>query len=292
MIKHLLSKLKNLVFIILTIISPKLNTKCIYRYYFKKKLNLKNPKSFVEKLLYLKLFNYNNNKLVIQCADKYLVRNYVKQCGYQNILNKVYSVYDKPSQINFEELPNEFVLKWNFGAGNNIFCKDKSMANQKEIIQSIRRYGQKKTWLLTSEMHYKHIPKKIICEKYLSSQSDNLTDYKIYCFNSKALMILVMQDRYSNGGIRASAFDINWNLLKDQNNKYRPIIPLPKKPKSLSCMLEIAENLSKPFPFVRVDLYEINDRPIFGELTFTPAGCLFPFQILLYGKEMGDYLII
>ena len=120
---------------LLTIISPTLNTKVRYKKAFHKKLNLKNPTTFNEKLLWLKLKNYIKNPLVIQCADKYAVRDYIKDCGYEDSLNELIGAWEKPSDIPWNELPEQFVLKWNFGAGMNIICKDKSKLDIDQTVK-------------------------------------------------------------------------------------------------------------------------------------------------------------
>lgn len=158
-------------FSLLTQISPKLNTKARYKQAFKKKLNLHNPETLNEKILWLKLNRYMKDPLVIQCADKYRVRDYVKQCGCGSILNELIGVYDSPKEIPWEELPNQFALKWNFGAGMNIICTDKSKMNKDDTLRQIEKWGKCKYWLSHSEMQYKYIPKKIVCERLLNANS-------------------------------------------------------------------------------------------------------------------------
>ena len=130
-----------------TLLSPELNTRLHFREKFGRKLNLNHPNTFNEKLLWLKLKRYNNDPLVIQCADKYRVREYVEQCGCGHILNELYDVYDSAEEISWEKLPSQFVLKWNFGAGMNIVCSDKSKLNQDEVIGQLKRWGKCKYWL-------------------------------------------------------------------------------------------------------------------------------------------------
>src|SRR5690625_5071455 len=131
---NLRNRFKIMLYQTLTLISPKLNSKVVFKNTFKSKLNLKAPLTFNEKLMYLKLYDYPNNELVIKCSDKLLVRDYVKQKGYENILNSVLEVYDSASSIDWESLPDQFALKWNFGAGYNIICDDKSKIIKQETI--------------------------------------------------------------------------------------------------------------------------------------------------------------
>ena len=154
----------------LTVISPKLNTKARYKYLFKEKLDLDNPVTHNQKILWLKLNKYMNDPLVIQCADKVAVREYVKECGCEEILVDVIAIYNSAEEIDWEALPNQFAMKWNFGAGKNIICTDKSAMNKQEVIKKMKKWGKEKAWLSHSEMQYKYIPRKIICEKLVNGE--------------------------------------------------------------------------------------------------------------------------
>ena len=154
---------------ILTMISPKWNTEFRYWMKFKRKINLDIPTTFNEKLLWLKLNRYMNDPLVIQCADKWKVREYVEQCGCGELLNDLIGVYDDANDIPWEELPNQFVLKWNFGAGMNVICRDKNTMRREEVIRKMKKWGRDKYWLSYSEMQYKYCEKRIVCERYLSA---------------------------------------------------------------------------------------------------------------------------
>lgn len=284
------SKLQNIYFCILTIISPRLNTIARYRAVYGRKINLGSPKTFHEKLLWLKLNRYINNPLVIMCADKYKVREYVKQVGCDEILNELISVYDNVKDIKWDELPDKFVLKWNFGAGMNIICENKLQLNEADVVKQLRKWKKKKSWLSHSEMHYKYISPKIICEKFLEEENnDGLDDYKVYCFHGKPRAILVMQDRKND--LKAEFFDTDWKKL-DGNSKYSKLENEILKPLCLGEMLMYAERLSEGFPFVRCDFYIVNNRVIFGELTFSPAGGLYTAETKVDGKEMSDFIDI
>lgn len=250
--------------------------------------DLKNPKTFSEKLCWLKLYRYIKNPLVIQCADKYKVREYIQDKKCDGMLNELLGVYDSPEQIQWEKLPKQFVLKWNFGAGKNFICKDKERYKFEDVVVKFREWEKDKCWLSHSELQYKYIPHKIICEQYLEDDSyrSSLPDYKVYCFNGKPLAILVILDR--NSEIKAEFFDCDWNVIK--NEKYQSPEKDMDKPVCLEQMLESAKILSEPFPFVRVDFYVVNGKLYFGELTFTPAGGLYMSQTKLHGKDMTEYL--
>lgn len=276
---------------LITIFSPVLNTKLRYKSVYGRKLNLNNPETLVEKLLWLKLYNYNSNPLVIKCADKVAVREYVTECGYGNLLNDIYGVYSNPKDIPWDELPEKFVIKWNFGAGYNYICKSKSTENHKEVLSKLKKWGKIKYWLPHSEMQYKYIPKKLLCEHYLEDKDmpGVIPDYKVYCFNGVARAILVMHDRGSQ--MKTEFFDTNWNSLKN-TDKYSKVKKSTLKPKCLQEMLQASEKLSKPFPFVRCDFYIVNNKLYFGEMTFTPAGGLYVSQTDIDGKSMAEFLNI
>lgn len=162
------SKILRIYYCGLTLISPTLNTKARYRQTFKRRLPLENPQTLNEKILWLKLNRYMKDPLVIQCADKYAVRSYVEECGCGDILNELYAVYDSVDEIVWEDLPQQFALKWNFGAGKNVICADKSQLDKDAVLRQLRKWGKDRCWLPHSEMQYKYIPKKIICERFIS----------------------------------------------------------------------------------------------------------------------------
>ena len=284
-------KVTNVYYSILTLISPKLNIKARYKKIFKRSLNLSDPKTLEEKLQWLMLNNYNNNELVAKCADKYLVREYVKKCGYENILNEVYSVYDSEKEIDWGKLPAQFVLKLSFGAGMNIVCREKNFLKEKEVKRKLKQWRGSKCWLGYAEMQYKNSSKKIICERLLmdDSQKNGLVDYKVYCFHGQPRAILVMHDR--EVGVKTEFFSEKWEKLEN-TKKYA----LPEKgsikPGCLEEMLEVSRKLSNPFPFVRCDFYIVNDKLYFGEMTFTPAGGLYLSKTNIDGKDMTNFLNI
>jgi len=272
---------------IMSSISPELNTRYLYRRVHGKTLNLENPKSFNEKLIWLKLNTYNNNDLVTQCADKYRVREYVKEKNLGYLLNDLIDAYDTPEEIEWNRLPTKFVLKGNHGAGYNIICDDKSKLDINKAEKQLKKWMKEDYWKPYAEINYKYISKKIICEKYLDTNEGFLPiDYKIYCFNGVPKAILVMSDRDTE--IDAVFMDNDWNFISNVS-KYKNE-KIPKKPSSLDEMLEAAKRLSEPFPFVRVDFYQYRNQPIFGELTFTPSGGLVVSQTAIEGKGMGELL--
>ena len=254
-------QIRFLIYSTLTILSPVLSTKIQYRIQNGKPLDLDNPRSFSEKLSWLKLYAYADDPLVRQCADKLAVRDYVRSCGFGDTLNELFGVYQSPEEIPWDLLPKRFVLKWNFGCGFNFHA----------------------------EMQYKGIEPRILCEHYIDSPAgQDLTDYKFYSFSGKVLAILVIERKHGLPE-RAAFMSPDWEYLSDIPSRYSESF-LPSRPVSLSRMIEAAERLSAPFPFVRVDFYEQNGRPVFGEMTFTPAASINPSECMINGRSMGELL--
>ena len=275
---------------IMTVISPTLNTKVRYRAVYGKYPDLKAPKTFHEKLIWLKLYRYQHDPLVIRCSDKYMVRQYVEECGCGALLNDLIGVWEDPKDICWEELPDQFALKWNFGAGMNVICCDKRELCRDETIRQLQKWKKNKCWLGHAELHYKYIPKRVICEKYLEETGVSvIPDYKVYCFHGKPKAVFVMQGRGQS--MKTEFFDTEWTPLRN-TSKYPAPEQRTTKPVCLQTMLEAAEKLSKPFPFVRCDFYVVQGRVYFGELTFTPAAGLYTSQTDIHGVPMSDLIDI
>lgn len=258
----------------LSYVSPTMVSKILYKKSFHRQLNLKDPKYFNEKLMWIKLKKYAGNPLVRQCADKYAVREYIEKCGLKHIINDLLGVWDRPEDIEWDQLPDRFVMKCNHGAGYNLVCKDKTAFDIEAAKKKLKKWLKEEYWTEYAEVQYRGIEKKIICEKYLEGKNDALpVDYKIYCFNGKPLYIGNFIERnMEEKFILRGYFDLDWN----PSPVFRYEMDLNKfpRPECLEEMLSYAEILSKPFPFVRVDFYEVNGKVYFGELTFTPTGCL------------------
>jgi hypothetical protein len=270
MLKQLYYKMRKLTFITVYKISPALHSNLLFRIELKKKLDLKNPKSFNEKLMWLKL--YFNHKLTAQCADKIEMRSYVEQYGYSNVLNEIYYIYNNTDEIDFSLLPDKFVLKCNHGCGFNIICTDKDKIDVENIKKKLNSWLKVRYDFFAGELQYKKMRPRIICEKYIQPKHGTLpNDYKVYCFNGKPLFILVCADRESQ--LKLCLYNTNWhklNLLKSDFDTTEECL----KPASLNEMLHISQKLSIPFPFVRVDFYDVDGSPVLSEMTFTPAACM------------------
>jgi|SRR5690554_5756988 len=275
---------------IITMISPVLNTKLLYRIKFRKKLDLKNPATLNEKILWLKLNRYSNNNLITQCADKFEVREYVKQKGLEHILNELYFCYDHYNQIDYSTFPNEFVLKLNHAAGYNLICRDKNKLSEYQLLKKVKKWFKSDFWKIRSELNYKNIKKKIIIEKLLLDSQGNLPlDYKVYCFHGKPYATMVCIDRHEDG-IKFLYYDENWSIMPlSYDSIQNPNIKV-EKPVNYDLMIEYARILSSDFPFVRVDFYYIKGAIFFGELTFTPSAGLDTGRLektdIFFGKKI------
>lgn len=259
-------------------ISPKLNIRycfLLHYNYYKKLLSFKKPITLDEKIQWMKVHLLNNDPIYSKCADKYAVREYLKECKCGEILNELYGAYDNPDEIEWDKLPNQFVIKWNFGCGQNFICRNKKDINIDEVKKLLVKWKSesKRFYKYNSEMQYKNIVPKLICEKLIETKDGFLpVDYKLYCFNGKPECLLTCTDRES-GKPEFYFVDKNWKLLRyNKSGKKAPVNFEIEKPLNYEQLFKYAEILSKPFPFVRADFYLENGNVIFGELTFTPSG--------------------
>ncbi len=279
------------IYCILTRVNPNWNIKLRYRAIYKKSLPMKEPKTFVEKLLWLRIKYYDKSPLVIQCADKVMVRDYVKNAGYGTLLNDIYGVYDSVDDVPWDYLPEQFAMKWNFGATYNIICADKSKLDMGTAKRQMKEWGKNDYYLPYAEMQYKYCKKRILIEKYLDAKQGFLPyDYKLYCFDGKCKAILFIMDRDMNK--KGGFYTPDWKFIGLPGPRYQGFEEPPIAPASLTQMIECAEELSRGIPFVRVDFYDCLGKAVFGEMTFTPAAGLTPSQIVIDGHDMGDFIDI
>ena len=257
-------------------------------------IDLENPVTFNEKLNWIKL--YDRNPLMTKCADKYGVREYVTERVGAHILNELYSVYNSVSEIDFSTLPQRCTLKLTHGSGFNIFVDNGKFSIKKKQLRSLghakyrlRKWRIKKQHIRAQEWCYKNIRPRIICERYLENTANNLVDYKIHCFAGKSHFIEVATGRRS--GTRESFFNTEWEELPFRWGT-TPIEEKVIPPKCLSEILNMAEALSAPFPYVRVDFYEYNDQPIFGEMSFQCGAGYTKFTPQKWDTIFGELLTL
>jgi hypothetical protein len=249
--------------------------------------NIDYPKSFNEKMQWLKL--YYRDPLMTICSDKVQVREYIKNIIGEKYLIPVLGVYNNVEEIDFDKLPNKFVLKVNPGSGYNLICKDKKTLNKQEAIDRLKIWLNPKSnhFFYSYEWSYKNIKPKIICETLINKSKEDLFDYKLYCFNGKAKVILVCSER--SQGLKKNYFNTKWNELPFIKQHPRSNKKIPK-PNSFKEMIKISEKLASKFPFVRVDLYETNNIIYFGEMTFYPGNGMEYFKPIDWDYKLGDYL--
>lgn len=233
---------------------------------FKKQINFKNPKTWTEKILWRML--YERDERFTKLADKFKVRDFVKNKVGNEYLPKLHKVYLNEKDINYEELPNEFVIKCNHDMGSTKIIIDKNKIDLKKIKKEYNYFLNKNFYFYTREWHYKNIKPLIMIEEILKNNNGNeLLDYKFHCFGGKVKLIQLANSTHTGNNIYNKDFSL-MNI-----NYYMPNYPPTKKPDNLEKMIKIAEKLSEDFSYVRVDLYSINEKEIkFGEMTFTPGG--------------------
>ena len=260
-----------------------------YKRVMKEDLDLDNPKTYNEKIQWLKL--YDSTPLKTRLADKYLVRDWVKKIIGEEYLIPLLGVWDSFDEIDFDKLPDQFVLKANHGSGWNIIVKDKATFDKEDARKKFD------VWMHTNwafkwglELHYMNIPPKIIAEKYIEN-ADGLKDYRFYCFNGKPFQIWVDIFSGTPEHLR-SIFDMNWNPVNMKCTWPEGGDLLREKPKNFELMKKFAELLSKDFAFVRVDFFEVEGKLYMGEMTFTPMGGTGRFEPKSWDTILGDMLTL
>lgn len=270
------------------VFDPESYSRRVYMKGLNKEIDLKNPRDFNEKIEWLKI--YSDTRQWTDLADKYKVRDYVTQCGLGDILVKLYGVWGRAEDIDFNHLPSRFVLKANHGFGKSILVHDKKELDLPKVREQLNKWLRERYGLISFEPHYWNIRRLIIAEelladKYNAEISSSLIDYKFTCVNGKPEIIVVIAGRENisvgsnhrnkGSGMLAGVYDVNWRPRSDVINagffKKGKALDIPA-PQNLKEMIRICEILSKPFPAVRIDLYEVNNKVYFGEITFTPGG--------------------
>ena len=261
-----------------------------------KKLNLKNPQTLSDKVTYIEL--HDQSPLAVNCTDKYEVRKYITDKGLEDILVPIYGGgYTQFEDIDLNELPDSFAIKATHGCKMNYLVPDKSKFNSEKCKKEIKRWMNTTYGTYSMEPHYIKIPHRFYIEKYLEN-ADQLVDYKIHCLNGKPRFVLTCSDRKSNGDkamqVTLDLFDMDWKQIPEivSSGAECPGNGKVSKPENLDEMVRIARILSKDFKFVRVDLYELEGKVYFGELTFSPAHCVFPYLSDRFDLEMGKLLQI
>jgi TupA-like ATPgrasp len=260
-------------------------------------LDLTNPVTFNEKIQWIKL-NCRDERYR-ECVDRYDVRDYVRHAVGDHVLNDLYGVYTSVDQIDFSSLPYPCVLKLTHGSGQNVFLRHKEDVNSTRLRRLLRYYLWTNHFIVAREWAYKHVSPRIICELHLFEEGGLPKDYKVFCFNGDPKVIQVNYD-YSRGHernmIERNMYDTDWNLLPwvwaprgtPENKEARK--EDVEHPTQLATMLDYSRQLARGFPFVRVDWYHIDDKIVFGEMTFYPDKGTGVFEPESYDAVVGSYL--
>lgn len=258
------------------------------RYYatFKKFLNLKNPQTFNEKLQWLKL---NDRKdIYTKMVDKYEAKSYVSKIIGNKYIIPTLGIYNNFDEIDFNKLPNQFVIKCTHDSGGLVIVTDKSKLDIEKAKKKLNKSLKRNYYYPGREWPYKNVKPRIIIEKYMKDNKNNsMRDYKFFCFNGNPYCILLCNDR--NTELKETFFDLNWKILpfKRPNHSIDTNI---EKPHNLDKMIEFSKKLSLNIPFLRVDFYEINGNLYFGELTFYPAGGFSKFEPEEWDLKLGNLI--
>jgi hypothetical protein len=257
-----------------------------------KRLHLSNPKTYNEKIQWLKLYGRTPMDKVL--ADKYLVKKYIADTIGDEYVIPLLGVWDSPEQIDFTNLPERFVLKCNHNSGRGMcICRDKTALDLESVREGLR-IGLKENYFLRSrEKAYKGIPRKIIAEEYMEDNTTkDLKDYKFFCFNGEPKIVFVATGReLGEHEVKFDFFDMEYNHLNITNG-HPNSNPFPHKPASFEKMKELAAVLSKGYPHIRVDFYEVNGRVYFGEFTFSHWGGMTPFEPEEWDRILGDWIVL
>ena len=287
MIKKIILKLLNSIFgrilpsSIFLKIKYKINTGC--------SLNLENPKTFNEKLQWLKI--HDRNPQYTKLVDKYEVKKIVASLIGEEYIIPTIGVYDKFDDIDFEKLPNEFVIKCTHDSCGLVICKDKKNLDIKEARKKINKCLKTNYYYLGREWPYKNVKPRIIIEKYMTDESNiELKDYKVFNFNGEPKIIQVDYNRFVNH--KRNLYDIDWNYIEASFQYPTDFKRKISRPENLNKMLELAKILSKNIPHVRTDFYSIGDKIYFGELTFYSESGFGKFEPDEFNYKFGEYLIL
>ncbi len=272
------------------IFPDKIYLKIVYRLRVGKKLHLNNPQTFNEKLQWLKL--YDRKPIYTTMVDKYAVKNYVaERIGPEYIIPTI-GVWNKFDDIDFAELPDQFVLKCTHDSGGLVVCRDKGEINMMMVRKKINKSLKTNYFIGGREWPYKNVPRRIIAEKYMEDETGELRDFKFFCFDGIPKAMFIATERSKDGEeVKFDFYDMNCEHLpftQGHPNSSQEI----KLPVSFEEMKALAMKLSNGFPQLRVDFYEINGKVYFGELTFSHFSGMTPFNPESWDKIFGDWIIL
>ena len=272
------------------LVPDELYLKAYYFNLFGKRLNLNDPKTFNEKLQWLKL--HDRRPEYTTMVDKYSAKKFAAKVGGSLHIIPTLGVWNHFDEIDFDSLPQKFVLKCTHDSGGVIICKDKKTLDKAAAKKKIEKCLKRNFYLSGREWPYENVPRRIIAEEYMEGlDNGDLMDYKLMVFNGKVKATFVCSHRFSDSGLNITIFDQNWGRIPCQRH-YPPNPTGIEKPKSYNQMVEYAEKLAENIPFLRVDFYEIDGNPYFGELTFYPGSGFEEFIPGHFDRYFGDMLIL
>lgn len=271
------------------VIPDKAYLKLMFRFRTGKKLNLKNPTTFNEKLQWLKL--YDRCPEYTTMVDKCDAKKYVASAIGEQYIIPTLGVWEQFDDIDFDKLPKQFVLKCTHDSGGLIVCKDKDKLNKEEARKKIEQSLKCNFYWVAREWPYKNVKPRIIAEQYMEDSGvDGLTDYKFYCFNGEPRFLYVSQGLENHATARISFLTLDWQFAPYERSDYKPFETLPEKPRDFDKMVSLAKELSKGQCFLRVDLYQIGEQVYFSELTFSPSGGFMPFREEAHNIALGEMI--
>ena len=271
--------------------SDKLFLKLKYYTYFHRWIDFNNPETFNEKLQWLKI--YNRCPEYINMVDKSKAKEYAARIIGEEYIIPTLGLFDSVEDIDFDKLPNQFVLKCTHDSGGIVVCRDKSSLDVKEAKRKLDKGLRTNFFWQTREWPYKQVKPRIIAEQYMEDQETNeLRDYKFFCFDGTPMIMFVATERQKKGAeTKFDFFDTEYNHLNIINGHPMADVP-PQKPKNFSLMLQLAKQLSQGIPHVRIDFYEVNGMVFFGEFTFTHWSGNMPFQPEEWDYKLGEWLTL
>ena len=253
--------------------------------------DLKNPKTFNEKIQWLKL--HDRKPEYTTMVDKYAAKEYVANIIGEEYIIPTLGVWERVEDIDFDTLPNQFVLKCTHDSGGLVICKDKTTLDIKATKKTLKRFLHRRYFYQNREWPYKNVPHRIIAEQYMEdNQTHELRDYKFFCFNGEMKALFIASDRQTKGeDTKFDFFDTNYKHLDIKNGHPNAKEP-PAKPESFEKMKKMAEKLSEHIPHLRVDFYEVNGKAYFGELTFSHWSGMVPFEPEKWDFEFGQWITL
>ena len=268
-------------------LSDETYVKMIYRVHIGRRLDLENPQGFNEKLQWLKLYDHNPKYSIM--VDKAAVKDYVSKLIGSEYIIPTYGIWDSFDQINFDTLPNKFVLKCTHDSGSVCICKDKKTFDFGKARRKLNKGLKNNLYYWGREWPYKNVKPRIIAEELLDDGNNELIDYKYMCFNGKVRCMFTVTNRFSKNGMHVTFYDTDWNIMPFTRHYERDKVAI-KKPVNYDKMVELAEILSKELIFARIDFYEVKGKIYFGEITLCPGNGIEEFRPYEWDNNLGSWI--